>query len=316
MNIESFFQEVQDILATKIKDDDYRDKILLSAEDENIQAIVNQYYNKDKTDTRTCARHLYKILKNSVGIKKSPIIKTFEEFTLLLESNKNKTKSGKNSFNIFLDCIDKSENIFNSSNHLNTGDFYYFFLTDTFNNDAKLRNIFENKKSIPKAFGILEKLKKEKKDRLVFYFGIDKDSFEYGIFDLSDDDMYIVGDFKFDDNSEIVFKNKCLSPIKNKLNSINTVNIKLLKEIKNKFNDFIKDVKITPVIKDENTLIWEYKNDVFRKEDITEDKMNIFINSWIYKNNLNKKISGFVTLKGDSVIFNLKPKNITSIIIE
>ena len=311
MNIESFFQEVQDILATKIKDDDYRDKILLSAEDENIQAIVNQYYNKNNKDTVTCASHLYKILKNSVGTKKSPIIKTFEEFTLLLESKK--SKSGKNSFNIFLDCIDKSENIFNSSNHLNTGDFYYFFLTDTFNNDAKLRNIFENKTSIPKAFPILEKLKKE---RISFYFGIDKDSFEYGIFDNDNEELYSIGDFKFDNTTEVVFKNKCLSPIKNKLNKINTENAKILKEIKNMYSGFIKDVKITPIIKDENTLTWEYNKNTFRDEDNNEDKLNIFINSWIYKNNLNKKISGFVTIKGDTIIFNLKPKNITNIIIE
>ena len=93
-----------------------------------------------------------------------------KDFQTYIKENQNAPVDGRYGFYMFLHSLDELKFSFiKTSDYLNTGNFNYFFRTETIKNKLDVLDNFEFKESNKNTFKTYNKLQSE---RLTFYFGI------------------------------------------------------------------------------------------------------------------------------------------------
>jgi len=212
--------------------------------------------------------------------------------------------SGKESFRIFLYLINKFELRFLKKNYLNTGNYYYFFYTESIPDNEMLKDELELKESLKAGYLTFKKMKKDRK--ISFYFGIYNHILEYGFYDLSRKVVYKIGKFEIEDN---YFKNlprhKCFKGIRDRLEEANLKNMELLHKIKEDFKNFMEKGNIK-ILNEYKIKFFINKNNV---DNLNEKKLTQKINKFKEDYEWGNLVTSFTIIGEKMIHFYLRLKS-------
>jgi hypothetical protein len=219
----------------------------------------------------------------------------------------NNMKSGKASFNIFLDIVGDVNIVFLKNNYLNVLDYSCFFFTEKIDDNHIVADMLKRKKSLELAYITFNENQKLK---LCFYFGIKGYMLEYGFIDPNKYEVFKIGEFKADDSYlNKISKHKSFKYIRNILINIKIKNLIFLQTVKKDFDTLFKidhDVQII----DNNMIRNRFDIDNFNADDRDEFKLNKHLNIWCQKHNWFIKTYNFVRIDEKYIDFYIKIKTV------
>ena len=224
-----------------------------------------------------------------------------KDFQTYIKENQNAPVDGRYGFYMFLHSLDELKFSFiKTSDYLNTGNFNYFFRTETIKNKLDVLDNFEFKESNKNTFKTYNKLQSE---RLSFYFGIRNNILEYGFYNDVKDIIYKTGQFDIKDKEVRSIKAyRCLVMISGILNEMNSRTLKLLYEIKNDLKNLFPDVANKGI----TILTPQRIRKTINKKDITEENLDKYFSDWCNKFPWGKNVESSVDNSDDIVSFYVK----------
>jgi hypothetical protein len=211
--------------------------------------------------------------------------------------------SGKESFRNFLYLINKFDLRFLKKSYLNTDKYYYFFYTESIQNNKMLKDELELKESLRASYLTFKQMKKRK---ISFYFGIIDDTIEYGFYDVSRRVVYKTGKFtiekKYFNNLP---RHKCFKGIRNRLVEADLKNMEKLHSIKEDFKNFMDDGEIK--IMDENQIKFQINKE--NLENLDEKELKKELMDFKSEFEWGKLVTPYVIIGENKVHFYLKLKS-------
>lgn len=182
--------------------------------------------------------------------------------------------SGKESFRNFLFLVNKLELKFLKRGYLNTGDYYYFFFTESIRDNKVLLNELELKESLKASYLTLKKIKEKV---LSFYVGVKGEVFEYGFYDVSRKIVYKTGKFEVTTSFFKKLPNhKCFKNVRKDLSKANLSHMRLLHKIKDDLENLWPESESRIKVVDHDKVKKSFPKKLFRLGDLNE---NLLANS-------------------------------------
>lgn len=209
--------------------------------------------------------------------------------------------SGKESFRNFLFIVNKLDAKFRKIGYLNTGDYYFFYYTDSIPDNKVLLDELKLKKSLKASYLTLKQIKHK---TLSFYIGVKGFVFEYGFYDVSKTIVYKTGKFKV---TSKYFKNlprhKCFKNIRNSLRGANLTSMKILHQVKEDLKDMWPESNGIIKMAEDQRVRKSFSKDLFTLGDLNENKLAISAQQFANKYKWSKYISTYAVIGKEMVNF-------------
>jgi hypothetical protein len=209
--------------------------------------------------------------------------------------------SGKESFRNFLFIVNKLDLKFRKKGYLNTGDYYFFYYSDSIPDNKILLDELKLKKSLKASYLTLKKIKRK---TLSFYIGVKDFIFEYGFYDVSNMIVYKTGKFKV---TSKYFKNlprhKCFKNIRSSLRGANLTSMKILHKIKEDLKDMWPDSDGVIKVVEDQKVRKSFSKKLFSLGSLDENKLAKSAEKFSQKYKWSKYIFNYVVIGKKMVHF-------------